>query len=56
MEFIAKFGTYFEIVTQVVGVASMIAAVTPTTKDDSIVKKVKTVIDFFAFNFWNAKK
>jgi hypothetical protein len=44
-----------DIVTSVVGTASVIAAITPTPKDDAIVAKVRKVLDLFAFNFWNAK-
>lgn len=46
---------YFNIATAVVAFASTIAAVTPTPKDDEIVKKVYKVIDFLALNIGKAK-
>jgi len=44
-----------DIATSVIGTASVIAAVTPTTKDDSIVAFLRKIMDLLAFNFWNAK-
>lgn len=44
-----------DVVTSVVGTASVIAAVTPTVKDDAIVGVLRKILDFFAFNFWHAK-
>lgn len=43
------------LVTAIVTVASIISAMTPNTKDDSIVASVKKVVDFIALNF-NKKK
>jgi hypothetical protein len=45
----------FEIATVVVAVASPIAAITPTPKDDGVLSSARKVLDLFAFNFGNAK-
>ena len=46
----------FGIVTAVIAAASAIAALTPTPKDDGLIKKIYKVIDFRALNVFNAKK
>jgi len=43
------------ILTGIVSVASAIAALTPTPKDDGIVKKVYGVVDMLALNVGKAK-
>jgi|TARA_B100001559_G_C16234332_1_gene499324 hypothetical protein len=43
------------ILTSVVAVASAIAALTPTPKDDTIVGKVYKVVDLLALNVGKAK-
>ena len=43
------------IITGVVAIASAIAALTPTPKDDNWVKKIYTVIDLLALNVGKAK-
>ena len=43
------------ICTLVVTLAAAITALTPTPKDDGIVRKIRKVIDFLALNFGNAK-
>ena len=43
------------IITAVVAVASAIAALTPTPKDDTIVGKVYKVVDMLALNVGKAK-
>lgn len=43
------------LITSVVGVASMVASVTPTKSDDKIMKKVRKYTNFLAFNFGRAK-
>ena len=43
------------IITSVVAVASAIAALTPTPKDDTIVGKVYKVVDLLALNVGKAK-
>ena len=43
------------ILTGIVAVASAIAALTPTPKDDTIVGKIYKVIDFLALNVGKAK-
>jgi len=44
-----------QICTLVVTLAAAITALTPTPKDDGIVRKIRKVIDFLALNFGNAK-
>lgn len=46
----------FGIITAVIAAASAIAALTPTPKDDGLIKKIYKVIDFLALNVFNAKK
>lgn len=46
---------YVEIALQVVGVASLIAAVTPANKDDAILSGIKTVLNVLGGNWYNAK-
>lgn len=46
----------FGIITAVIAAASAIAALTPTPKDDGLIKKISKVIDFLALNVFNAKK
>ena len=43
------------IITAVVAVASAVAALTPTPKDDNIVGKIYKVIDMLALNVGKAK-
>ena len=43
------------IITGIVTVASAIAALTPTPKDDNIVGKLYKVVDFLAINIGKAK-
>jgi hypothetical protein len=43
------------LITSIVGVASVIAAATPTPKDDGILAVVRKVLDLTAFNFGGAK-
>ena len=51
----ANFGTIITIALSVVGTAALIAAVTPTPKDDAIVAQLRKVVDFLAANWGNAK-
>jgi len=44
------------IVTAAVTLASLIAALTPTPKDDGIVAKLRKLVDLIALNVGNAKK
>lgn len=55
MEFLTNAYAYFQVVVGVVGVASMVAAITPTPKDDNAIAAVRKVLDLLAFNFGNAK-
>jgi len=51
----AHLGQIVAILTGLVTVASAIAALTPTPKDDHIVGKVYKFIDWFALNVGKAK-
>jgi hypothetical protein len=44
------------ILTAAVALASAVAAMTPTPKDDGIVKKLYKLIDLLAFNVGKAKE
>lgn len=44
------------IITAVIAIASAIAVITPTKKDDAFLAKIKPFIDIIALNFGNAKK
>ena len=43
------------ILTSTIAIASAVAAMTPTPKDDGIVKKVYKIVDLLALNFGKAK-
>ena len=43
------------IITSVVAIASAVSAMTPTPKDDGIVKKLYKVLDLLALNVGKAK-
>jgi hypothetical protein len=45
----------FMILTSIIATASVIAALTPTPKDDSFLAKTRAVVDFLAINVKNAK-
>jgi len=47
--------TIISYVTAIISAASIIAAVTPTPKDDSLVAKVYAIIDLLAVNIGKAK-
>ena len=49
------FVDYFNIVTAVVALASAIASVTETKKDDDLIGKVYKVLDILALNVGKAK-
>lgn len=53
--FIQNFGTVFDVASSVVGTAAIIAAVTPTPKDDGIVFVARKVLDLLAFNVGAAR-
>lgn len=46
---------WLQIVTSVIGTFSLIAAATPTKRDDRIVGKLLKVVDFLGANFGAAK-
>jgi len=45
----------FSILTSIIATASVIAALTPSTKDDSFLAKARAVVNFLAINVKNAK-
>ena len=47
--------TYWEPIASVIGTAAVIAAATPTKRDDSVVGFVSRLIDFFGANIGAAK-
>jgi len=53
---LANSGTIITIATAIVAAASAIAALTPTPKDDSWVKKAYKLVDWFALNVGKAKE
>lgn len=46
---------YIPAVSQIVAGAAVIAAATPTPKDDEVLKKARAILDILAFNFGHAK-
>lgn len=46
----------FEAITALISAASAVAALTPTPKDDGIVRKIYRVLDLFALNIGHAKE
>ena len=56
MDWIAQHWTdVIQIILQVIGVASAIAALTPTPVDDGIIKSVKKVLNVLGLNVGHAK-
>ena len=45
----------YDVVSSVVGTAAVIAAVTPTPKDDTFLAFLRKVLDIIGFNIMNAK-
>ena len=54
-EIINMLPMWLDALTSLVGSFALIAALTPTKRDDSIVGKITKVIDFLGANFVNAK-
>ena len=52
---ITKWDEILIAISGIVAGASALAALTPTTKDDSILAKIKKVLDIFALNIRNVK-
>jgi len=52
---IEKIPAIIEIIGIVIALAAAIAAMTPTPKDDGIVRKIRQVVDVLGMNFGNAK-
>ena len=44
------------IVTSIVTIASIVAAITPTPKDDTFIKKAYQIVDLLAINIGKAKE
>lgn len=49
------FNDIFGAITSIIAGASALSAITPTTKDDTVLKKVKNCLDIVALNIGNAK-
>ena len=45
-----------DIATLIVTIASIIAAITPTPKDDNLIRKIYKIIDLLAINVGKAKE
>ena len=52
----ANIETVIAIVTAVVTLASLIASITPTPKDNAVITKLYKVIDLLALNIGHAKE
>ena len=52
----ANIETVIAIVTAVVTLASLVASVTPTPKDNAVIAKLYKVIDLLALNIGHAKE
>ena len=52
----ANIETVIAIVTAVVTLASLVASVTPTPKDNAVIAKLYNVIDLLALNIGHAKE
>ena len=48
-------GAIWGIITSLITLASLIAALTPTPKDDEALMKIRKIIETIALNFGNAK-
>ena len=46
---------WYQLITSIIGTFALIASVTPTKKDDTIVSYLTGLIDFLGANFLNAK-
>ncbi len=53
---IANFDMIFSIATSIVSTASLVAALTPSPKDDQFLSKIRKCIDVLALNVGNAKR
>ena len=52
---INNFNDILGAITSIIAGASVLSALTPTQKDDTILNKVKGCLDLFALNIGNAK-
>lgn len=55
MNLLAQLPDLLQAASSIVGTASVIAALVPNPKVQGVLTKVRTVVDFLAFNFGNAK-
>ena len=53
---ITNFDVIFTIATSVVSTASLVAALTPSPRDDQLLSKIRKFIDVLALNVGNAKR
>ena len=52
---ITNFNDIFGAITSIIAGASALSALTPTSKDDKILSKIKNILNIFALNVANAK-
>ena len=50
-----NFNDILTAITSIIAGASALAALTPTVKDDNVLRKVKSCLNVFALNIGNAK-
>ena len=50
-----NFNDILAAITSIIAGASALAALTPSAKDDTALKKIRSCLDFFALNIGNAK-
>lgn len=56
MEWLAEHGfTLFQIVSSAVGIAALVATMTPNENDNVIIQKILDVINMLGANFGNAR-
>ena len=56
MSFLMELLGWWPAATAVIAAASAVAALTPTPKDDKVVKSLYRIIDFLALNIGRAKE
>ena len=52
---ITNFNDILAAITSIIAGASALSALTPTQKDDNLLRKVKSCLDIFALNVGNAR-
>jgi len=54
-DWLVRLQEYYMIASAVIGTAAMIAAITPSPRDNQVVGVLRRIIDFIGFNFGFAK-